>query len=172
MNLREEILKEHSKAQCDKIVKWVGDSQQRFNELFHLFMGDEYRVIQRAAWPVSFCVEAYPKLIKTNFAKLVKNLQKSNQHDAVKRNSVRLLQHVDIPEKYQGDVMNICFAFVESPTEAIATRVFSLTVLANLSKQYPEIIPEIKLLIETQWPHQTPAFKSRAKKLLKQFDKL
>ncbi|MEJ7671786.1 MAG: hypothetical protein WKF59_03550 [Chitinophagaceae bacterium] len=49
MNLRDEILKEHSKAQCNKIVQWVGDSQKRFEELFHLFLTDEYRVVQRAA---------------------------------------------------------------------------------------------------------------------------
>lgn len=171
MNLREEILFEHSKAQCSKIVAWVGDSQERFNELFKLFIGDEeYRVVQRAAWPVSYCVEAHPRLIKPNFSKLIKNLQKSNLHDAVKRNSTRLLQHVDIPEKYQGDVMNLCFAWVESPTEAIAVKVFSLTVLGNLSNLYPEIIPEIKLLIDDQLPHATPGFKSRAKVLLKQFE--
>ena len=33
MNLREEILKEHSKAQCTKIVNWVGTNQQRFDEV-------------------------------------------------------------------------------------------------------------------------------------------
>jgi len=169
MNLREEILKEHSKAQCTKIVQWVGDSQERFNELFHLFLTDEYRVVQRSAWPVSYCVEAHPKLIKTNFGKLVRNLQQPNLHDAVKRNSVRLLQHADIPIKYRGEVMNICFAYVESPTEAVATKAFALTVLGRLANWYPDIIPEIKLLIEDQLPHQTPAFKARAKQLMKQF---
>jgi hypothetical protein len=172
MDLREELLKENSKAQCNKIVQWVSGSQQRFNELFKLFLTDpEYRVVQRAAWPVSYCVEAHPPLIQSNFGKLVKNLQKPNLQDAVKRNSVRLLQYVDIPEKYQGEVMSICFSYVESPTEAIATKVFSLTVLGNLSKEYPEIIPEIKLLIDDQLPNSTPAFKSRVKAFLRQVEK-
>ena len=167
MNLREEILKEHSKSQKDKIVNWVNDSKQRFNELFHLFLNDEYRVAQRAAWPVSYCVEAHPEFIKDNFAKLLKNLKKSNLHNSIKRNSIRLLQHVAIPKKYQGPVMNYCFEYLESPTEAVAIKAFSLTVLGNLAKQYPEIIPEVKLLIEDQLPHQTAAFKSRAKVFLK-----
>jgi hypothetical protein len=169
MNLREEILKEHSKAQCNKIVNWVGDSRQRFNELFHLFLNDEYRVRQRAAWPVSYCVEAHPAFIKDNFSKLLKNLEKAELHDSVKRNSIRLLQNVAIPKKYQGRVMHFCFEYLESPTEAVAIKAFSLTVLGNLAKQYPEIIPEIKLLIEDQLPHQTAAFKSRAKAFLKAF---
>ena len=171
MNLREEILKEHSKTQCTKIVDWVGDSQLRFDELFQLFLKDEYRVAQRAAWPMSYCVIAHPQLIKKNFDKLIKNLQQPNLHDAVKRNTVRLLQEIDIPKKYEDAVIDICFRYVESVNEAVAVKAFSLTILGKLSKQYPEIIPEIKMLIEDQLPHQTAAFKSRAKVLLKQFSK-
>ena len=166
MNLLEEILREHSKEQCNKIVKWVGNSQQRFDELFHLFLTGEYRVTQRAAWPISYCVEMHPAFIKKNFTKLISNLQRPNRHNAVKRNTVRLLQYVDIPKKLQGRVMDICFGYVASPEEAVAVKAFSLTVLGNLAKLYPDIIPEIKLLIEEQLPNQTAAFKSRAKHFL------
>jgi hypothetical protein len=168
MQLREQILLEHSKANCDTIVQWVGSSQQRFDELFALFLGDEYRVVQRAAWPVSYCVEAHPQLIKKHFARLIKKLRQPQLHHAVKRNSVRLLQNVSIPNKYQGAVMDICFGYVAAPQEAVATKAFSLTVLSNLAQQYPEIIPEIKLLIEDQLPHQTPAFRVRARQFLKE----
>ena len=93
-------------------------------------------------------------------------------HDAVKRNSIHLLQDMEIPKKYHGEVMNICFTFLESPTEALAVKVFSMTVLGNLAKQYPEIKAELKLLIEYQLPHQSAGFKSRAKKVLKDLDKV
>lgn len=169
MKLREEILKEHSKEQCHKIVQWIGDDQKKFDELFKLFLHDEYRVVQRSAWPVSYAVIAHPAFINKHWKPFLKNLSKPNIHDAVKRNSMRLLQDLDIPQKYQGEIMNICFAYVESPTEAVAIKAFSLTILGNLAKQYPEIIPEIKLLIESQVESQTAAFKSRAKKLMKQF---
>ena len=166
MDLRSEILKEHSKAQCDKIVAWVGGSQSRFDELFNLFLNDIYRVTQRAAWPLSYCVRAHPILIKKNFEKLIDNLQKPGLHNAIKRNTIRLLQYVDIPKKFQGQVMDICFGYVEAPAEAVAIKAFSLTVLAKLAKLYPEILPEIKLLIQSQLPYQTAAFKSRAKNIL------
>ena len=166
MNLREEILREHSKAQCNKIVRWVGDSQKRFEELFHLFLTDEYRVNQRAAWPVSYCVIAHPSFIKNNFGKLIKNLRKPGLHDSVKRNSIRFLKHIDIPEKYHGEIMDICFGYLASPKEAVAIKVFSLIVLGKLSKKYPDIIPEIKVMIGEQLPHQTIAFKGQAQKLL------
>lgn len=169
MNLEATILAEHSKEQCNKIVEWVGYNQQRFNELFDLFLNSEYRVTQRAAWPLSYCVIKHPDLMKNNYEKLITNLQKPNLHDSIKRNTVRLLQAVPIPEKYEGSIMEICFKYLESPTEAVAIKAFSLTILGNLAKKYPEIIPEIKLLIEEQLPHQTAAFKQRAKVFMKTF---
>jgi len=170
VNLRQEILKEHSKAQCTKIVKWIGSSQQRFDELFCLFLQEEYTVTQRAAWPVSYCVIANPSFIKKHWKKLINNLKKPGLHDAVKRNSTRFLQNMEIPEKYRGDLMDICFKYLESPTEALAIKVFSMRVLGNLAKTYKDIKPELKLIIEEQLPHQTAGFKTRAKKILQMLE--
>lgn len=169
MKLRETILKEHSKATCTRIVKWVGNDQKRFDELFFLFLNDEYRVMQRAGWPISYCIEDHPQLIRKHFAKLLKNVEKKGIHEAVKRNTVRLLQYVEIPAKYHGQVMDICFRYIASPTEAVAIKAFSLTVLQGLAGLYPGIINEIKLIIKERWDYETVAFKTRAKKLLKKF---
>ena len=86
--------------QCDKILKWVGTDQKRFDELVHLFLHDEYRVTQRAAWPLSYSVTAHPVFIKKRFGELIKNLHKPGIHGAVKRNILRILQEVDVPKKY------------------------------------------------------------------------
>ena len=170
MNLRDAILKEHSKKQCAAIVKWIGHDQKKFNELFDLFLNDEYRVVQRAAWPLSYCIEKHPGLIKKHYSKLLKNLEKKGIHEAVKRNTVRLLQYVVIPKKFHGQVMDICFNYINSPTEPVAVKAFSITVLQNLARQYPEIINELKLVIQERWDHETIAFRTRAKKLFKEFD--
>jgi hypothetical protein len=147
-------------------VKWVGSSQKRFDELFNVFLHSEYRVNQRAAWPLSYCVIAHPEFISKNFSKLVKNLHKPGIHDSIKRNTVRLLQHVDIPKKFHGEIMAICFQYISSHSEPVAVKAFSLSILQQLSKQYPEIKHELKLIIEERWPHETAAFRSRAKKVL------
>ena len=167
MHLRETILAEHSKDNCNKIVQWVGYSQKRFDELFHLFLESDYRVIQRASWAVGYCVIAHPEFMSTHFSKLVKNLHKPGIHDAVKRNTVRLLQQINIPKKFHGEIMDLCFKYISSSEEPVAVKAFSLTILQNFSKDYPEIKQEIKLIIEERWPHETPAFHSRARKFLK-----
>lgn len=137
MNLRETILAEHSKAQTNKIIQWIGNDQKRFDELFNLFLNDEYRVVQRAAWPLSYCVINHRELIRKHFSKLIKNLQKPNLGDAVKRNTLRLLEHISIPAKHHGELMNACFNYISDPKEKVAIKAFSLTVLQHLCRDYP-----------------------------------
>jgi hypothetical protein len=165
--LRDEILQEHSKVQTQKIADWVGKDEQRFKELLYLFLHDEYRVVQRAAWIVSMVAERHKELVESYLEVIVKRMTDKEVHVAVKRNVVRILQFVTIPASLHGDVMNACFSFFENPAETIGVRCFSMTVLAHLAKQYPEIKQEIKLVIEDALENGASAgFKSRAKKTL------
>ena len=102
MNLVETIAKDHSKAQCDRIVKYVGNDPGRFHELVRVFLAGPYRITQRAAWPLSYCVEHHPQLIRPHLQSIIKNLKRPGLHDAVKRNTVRLLQFITIPRSLQG----------------------------------------------------------------------
>jgi len=44
-----------------------------------------------------------------------------------------------------------------------------LHILENMSERYPEILPELKTIIEARWEFETPAFRSRARKILKKW---
>jgi len=170
MHLEKLLAEEHSKQQCDRIVRYIGKDKLRFAELMRLFFKGEYRITQRAAWPLSYVVRLHPELIAPYFKRLLDNLDKDDLHVAVIRNTVRLLQDVEIPSRYQGRVMNRCFEYIETPGTPIAVKAFSLTVLQNLSKKYPDILPELKLIVEEQWEQAPPAFRSRARKILKSVD--
>jgi hypothetical protein len=166
MDLLKLLREEHSKKQTDRIVNYIGDDQKRFSELINLFFKGEYRITQRAAWPLSYCVRRHPELIHPYFKPLLDNLARKDIHIAVIRNTVRLLQDVSIPKRYHGRVMSTCFEFIQSPETPIAVKAFSLTILSHLAIDYPEIRGELKLIIEEQWENATPAFRSRAKKVL------
>src|SRR5882762_5331932 len=127
MNLHDLLAAEHSKRQCDRIVKYIGPDPERFAGLMQLFLKGEYRITQRAAWPLSYCVRAHPELIGPYFKVLLDNLGKAKVHVAVIRNTMRLLQDVDIPKKYHGRVMSVCFDFIQAPETPIAVKAFSLT---------------------------------------------
>lgn len=167
MDIQQAILKEHSKAQCNKIVKYIGADRKKFAELMQIFFQGGYRATQRAAWPLSYCANNHPDLVTPYLGKLVALLEKPGVHNAVKRNITRLLQNVQIPVKYHGKVMTTCFKFIADVDTPVAIKAFSLTLLDNLSRLYPEIAKELKLIIEERWNNESPAFKSRARKILK-----
>ncbi len=166
MNIKEEILKEHSKPHALKIAHYACASKKNFKELMKCFMSDEYRLAQRAAWSVSWAAKQDPAMIAPYIGDLVAQLQNKKAHGAVVRNSVRILEQIQIPEKFHGDVMNACFDFISTPATAIAIKAFSLTTLFNLSKIYPEIRSELKMIIEENWDNETAAFRSRGRKIL------
>lgn len=170
MDIKKELLKGHSKALTDRIVNYVGSDQLRFNTLISIFLAGPYRITQRAAWPLSYCVQNYPFLIDRHYSAVLNTLTKPGIHDAVKRNIMRLLQFVDVPRTYQGKVIEHCYNLM-SPTEPIAVRVFAMTVLANLAKQHTDLKKELKLVIEDHLPFATAAYRSRSKKILKQLEK-
>lgn len=168
MNLKEAILKEHSKRQTIKIVRWVGEDKKRFNELMNLFLTGEDIVKQRSAWAFSYSAIAHPLLVKPHLKKLLENLKTPGLHDAVKRNTLRLLQEINIPEDLQGLATEICFTSLTSVQEPIAVKCFAMTTAANICKQHPELARELKMLVEDMLPHASAGVKSRIKRTLKQ----
>jgi hypothetical protein len=171
MDLRNAILKENTKAQAIKITNWVDNDKDRFALLIDLFLHDEYRVVQRAAWIVSMVANKYPELLTPHLPAMIKRMHKEGLPTAVKRNVVRILQNVKIPGKLQGPVMDACFQFLSDPKETIAVRCFSMTVLANLAKDYSEIKGELKIAIEEVLRQKARAgLRARAKKVLLNFE--
>jgi hypothetical protein len=173
MDLKSALLEEHSKAQCTRIVNYIGSDKKRFDELMDLFFNGHYRVNQRAAWPLSYIAESQPQLVEPYLEKLVYNLRKRDAHVAVKRNTVRLLQEIEVTdEDLMGELADICFGFLASQDETIAVKAFSMTVLYNITVKEPDLKNELKLLIEELLPYASSGLKNRGKKILIALEKL
>jgi len=167
MNIKEELLKEHSKPQALKIVNYIGNNPERFDELMKLFFQENYRLNQRAAWPVGIFAEKHPDFILPYLGAMI-NLLEKDVHNAVKRNIVRTLQYIEIPDELLGLAAENCFQLLTSNKEPVAIKVFAMTVLANICKKEPDLKQELTLVIEDQLPYASAGFKSRAKKIFKQ----
>lgn len=171
MNLEEELLKEHSKAQGTKIANYAIIDKNRFDDLMQIFFSSDYRLNQRAAFAINICYDKKPDIITPYLEKLVKNLKRKGLHDAVKRNTVRILQFIELNEDLQGEIYDICFNYLTSKDEPIAVKAFSMRVLANVCQNYPELKNELIPIIEDMIPHGSSGIKNRGKKILKELSK-
>ena len=167
MNLKAQLLKAHSKANCNLIVKYIGNDKILFAQLIDLFLAGPYRVTQRAAWPVANIVEAHPDSITPHLKKVIAFAANPIASVSAKRNILRLLQFIEIPKKHFGIVADMCFRFLSDKKETIAVQVFAMTVLANVAKHQPSLANELKIIIEDRLPFASAGFRSRATKILR-----
>ena len=166
--LSEQLSQEHSKVQAQRLSNWIGHDADRLAALVEIMLGTNQRLTQRAAWVLGFVADRAPYLLEPWLPKMVAKMREPGIHVAVKRNVIRILQDMEIPDAVLDDVTDVCFEFLADPQEAVAVRVFSMTVLGNVCHKIPELKSELRLLIEEHWYHSTPAFRSRGKKVLKQ----
>jgi hypothetical protein len=166
MDIRQALLEEHSKRQTMAIVEYIGGDPARFSVLMDVFFEGEYRTTQRAAWPLNYCAERNPELIYPYLERLVDLLARKDVHNAVRRNIARLLQYISVPDHLRGKLYALCMDLVDDAGEAVAVRVFALTVAANIARSEPDLTGELRLIVEKHLPHTTPAFRSRARRIL------
>jgi len=163
---------EQSKNQTNLIVNYVGNDKNKMKALMSLFLDSkwEWRYNQWAAWPVGYIGRKYPSLILPYFNELI-NVMDNPRHDAVLRNTVRILEDIEVPEKYEGEIYDRCFAFLNDVSKPIAVRCFSMTVVFKMTQKYPDLKNELLASIKLHLPYASAGFKSRGGKILNYYSK-
>lgn len=168
MNIREELIRQqiHFKKHALSITEFAVSSDENFKDLMDCFLSKDIHVAQRAAWSVSWAAQKKPEIVQPYIGILVAQLKRKDVHNAVIRNSLRILEDLSVPEEFHGELMDACFVFIQKRETPIAIKAFALTVLFNLSKTYPDIKNELRFIIEENITYETAAYKSRGKKIL------
>lgn len=170
MELRERILQEHSKKNTDLIIGWIGKRKDRFRELMQLFLNDEYKVVQRCAWIIGICGAETPDRIQAYIPPMLAKCRENGIPIAVKRNVLRCLARLDeLPTESHEEAMNLCFDFLGDAKETVAVRCFAMSVLANLSRHYPDIKNALNETLHYILEHEelSPGFLARSRMTLK-----
>ncbi len=170
MNYKEQLLKEHSRRNTDKIAKAIGNNADDFKQIVDIIYNGEAPLPQRAAWILAVVNAKHPELL-TPYIPLFINTVKQFNIDAIKRNIMVVMATKVIPKKLQAKLINICFEFMQSPTETVVVKVHAMQVIANLAKEHPELTGELMLMIEDQLPRNTAAFRARARMIIKELNK-
>lgn len=160
-----------SKTNKNALAKAARHDPETLASLMHHFFEGDYRAVQNAAWAVSYVAELSPHMLYPYLHKMVHYLQQS-EADAVKRNILRVLQFVEIPETLWGEVADRAFELLGRANEAVAIKAFAMTVLLKIVQEVPELKQELQVLVEDMLPFGSPAITSRGKRVLKALKKL
>ena len=165
MDLRKNLVQRYSKQNTLEMRNWIGDDPDRFQQLMDLYLGEDALLAQRAAWVMSHVHEVRGHMIQPYLSDLLDVLTQKN-HDAVKRNALKVLAECDLPEELLGVAADRCFTLLEDQKMATAIRVHAMTVLWNICKKEPDLSFELGMYIEQQLPYGSAGFKNRGKKIL------
>ncbi len=165
MIIREVLESGHSKANTQKIADHIGGDAGRFKELITIFLAGEYRLTQRAAWPLSVCAEKHPELMRPYLNTFLDLLPRKDLHNAVKRNITRLLQFVEIPKRLQGKAYSHCLDLIADPKEPVAVKANAITVAEKIARTDPALMDELRMVVKPQLKGATAALHARVKGL-------
>lgn len=156
--------REHSKESAQGIANEIIQDEEAFVQLMEIFLNEDYRLVQRAAWPLGMVGERKPQLLYPYFPQLLLSLEKP-KHNAVSRNIYRSLQHMEIPEEHRAPLLDLCLRDLKDPNTAVAIKAFAMTVACNIAHDHPEIMPELKMIIRANLPTASKAYVARARNL-------
>jgi hypothetical protein len=138
--------------------------------LWDIVVNSPYPFNARAMWIFELMCTENDTIFNQYLDKLAAFFPNSN-NEAVNRMIGKLLMLKDVPEKYEGEVLNTAFERLVDKKLPIAVRVNCMQIVFNLSKKYPEIEFELRGIIENEIAHGMPAFKNRGGKILQQLNK-
>jgi hypothetical protein len=168
MNFRQQLLAEPSRANTDFIVHSINGEKEPFEQLFGLIYDDNGHVANRAAWVVEKCAPLYPWLIEPHLEEIIDHLF-TTKHDGSKRLLLKVISFFPIPASKEGELIDQCLTWLESPKEKVALKVYSMQILSEFCEKEPELVPEFLVILENHYEHNSIAFKSRANKVFKKF---
>lgn len=170
MELRAELSQRATRAQMIKLAKKICGDKALYHDLIQLIIHAEKPIPQYGAWLLQHCGDENPELIIPYVAELLELIE-GEVHDGVRRGVLRSFADIQLPTDTLGKAADLCFHYLEDPKEAVAVRVFAMTVLWNVCKTEPDLMNELKLLIESVTPTGSAALAARGRMVLKEMKK-
>lgn len=170
--LKKLLNRPHNKQTINEIIEFVNGKQEIFDELIETFLSNNTRVSQITSWAIGRIVEKHPQLADKHHNLLISHLKSNTAHNAVRRNIVRIYQTASIPSDIEGKLYQLCFNFISDPKEAIAIRVFSMTICERLALKYPELVHELVTCIHAHLANGSAGFQNRGTKIIDKLSRL
>ena len=155
----------------DLLIREVIKSESHFSTLLQMALHEKDPLAWRASWVLDGSDEEKPGLALKHISEIVNTLPDVKSKGSL-RSLLRLLSRYDIPEEQQGKLVDLCFSYLVSELYPLAVKVHAMMIIYNHVLIYPELKDEFITVMEDQVENNTVGFKSRARNLIKQMEKL
>ena len=149
----------------DEMISFMNAHPECFDEAVDLALSDKQPYSWRAAWLLWSVIEENDKRIKKFVKKIVHAAQtKSDSHQ---RELLKILLMMELDEKYEGVLFDICMNVWEQIDKSPSVRVNALKMIIKIAEKHTELIKEISFLSQDHYLESlSPGAKHSVKKLM------
>lgn len=149
------------------LINYLIEYPNQLDALIAIGLSNDQKENWRAIWIADKIHEKHPELIRPYLGQLTEAL-KTTSCDSKLRHLLKLISLNPIDQQYLSFLLAYCLELVDNATSPIANRVHGMQILFEISEQEPELKPELIQLFEHELEkHESPAIRSRGKRLLK-----
>ncbi len=158
---------EASRANTDFIANWASTNAERIADLVDIALNADGQTAARALWALEKVAAAHHNILLPHIPVLVAALPRFT-FSGMRRIACKILMLTDIPQKFDGPIVDFCFRMLETPDEPIGVKANCMSLIASRLADYPELKSELKILAaDIITATQSRGFASRARKLMK-----
>ncbi len=170
MELEELLRLEASRRNVDQIIEMINQHPEFSGLLWNIYLKNSGQESRRAAWVIDLLIEKGFNFNDHQIAEIIDFLPLL-KNQGMKRHSLRILDNQSIPEEQIGQLVDICFKWLEAPESSVAVKMYSIKILMKVSEKEPLISRELSDIIELQLEGSTPGFRSIGLKTIMQLQK-
>lgn len=151
----------------ENLGRWsarIRQSQTPLQELLPVLEADG-KVPMYFTWLLGSIVEKTPKMFVPVLPELFARLD-TVSIQGYRRSVSKWMYHAGLPEGREGEALDALFTWARDPEAQISTRRFALLGLCQLVTDFPDLVTEVRLVLEEQQEMYSPSFRKQVGKML------
>ncbi len=150
----------------NEVAKELAQSPSDIQLLFELNTHKKPKIAWRSAYLLDLSHDVDPSILDDYLSTLIERTPQLT-YESIKRHYLRILSQHDLSELADGNFLDCCLNWLQTEETAIAVKAHCMTIAYELCKPYPELIPELRAILENLLPYGSKGEVNRAKKILK-----
>jgi hypothetical protein len=131
------------------MISYIAKHPEAFQEAIELAVSDKQPYSWRAAYVLWSVIEENDKRIQKHIKKIVNAVK--NKSDSHQRELLKILLMMELDEKYESKLFDICMDAWEQISKTPSVRINALKMIIKIANKHPELRKEISFLTQDHY---------------------
>ena len=150
-------------------VLYIKNNPNQLQNLIEMSFSDSQPEAWRATWVLADLVKNDIKIrkkIQPLSSEIIASFKTFNSPGQI-REFLKVIQLLELNQEDMGLLIDMSFNWLLDRKADQSFRVHAMQIIFDYSKQEPDLLPELKAILEQEMEFALPGFKSRGRKILK-----